>query len=297
MHPLSLGQNWRSFKPPARPRRQQLRLFTGSELRTLDHIRRPLLNTIAPDKTCGATGAIFGGDSGTSFTTGPTWTGSTSANATYAIMALVFTANPGTVTSSGWSSRTTFNNGTTCYTVTLEIVGSGAANRSGTESPSWSNPVNVYGGVCVTYTGTATGSPHDGSDTTAFGSTTSPASGGFGPTTVAGDLIIGAIGQAGTGATVTTFSAPLPSGANIRVQVHQAGGPGNQGNIVAAIVDYLPGATGTFTPSVTSGSAETWAGISSGIKPPGGGGGGTGVQTVSARGRTVGCYGRAVAVA
>src|SRR5579871_3003433 len=85
--------------------------------------------TIAFDKSCNASAAIFGGASGTSFPSGPTWSGSTSASATYAIMVLGFSANPGTITATGWTVRTTFNDGANCYVVTLEIVGSGAAGR------------------------------------------------------------------------------------------------------------------------------------------------------------------------
>lgn len=224
--------------------------------------------TIAFDKSCNASAAVFGGASGTSFPSGPTWSGSTSASATYAIMVLGFSANPGTITATGWTARTTFNNGSNCYVVTFEIVGSGAAGRSGTESISWTNSVNVACAVLATYTGTATSSPHDVSDSTATGTSSSPAGGAVTPT-VSTDLVLGAVNQASQSTSATaTFSSPLPSGATVRVEKHQGGGSGHNGSVNVGLIEYLPGGTSTYTPSLSSTSSLAWAGITSAILAP-----------------------------
>lgn len=144
------------------------------------------------------------------------WPAPTTAN-NYLTAAVVFSGgNPGTITPpTNWVQRgTTQNSGSNVSIAVFEVVN--AASQSGSQSWSWTNASNVAKVTIAEYSGCATSSPNDGTDSINTGSSSTLASSAF-TTTNANDLIVFYAAQGiTTTAAGITLSSPLPSGTVIR---------------------------------------------------------------------------------
>jgi hypothetical protein len=146
---------------------------------------------------------------------------------------------------------------------------SGAAAQSGGQLFQSGVFPCTMNGVLLELVGTATSSAQDGSTTTANGSGSSSIAGAAITISNATDAIISVVAQASTASSSSgiTYSA---AGGGFAIQKQassfEASGAGCPGRSGLAILTQIPGANGTYTPSLTSTRIDPFFSVSLAIK-------------------------------